>query len=94
MLAERQGRSRAPELVWTGPEGRLASARSTEVVFRDLLASARRSVWMAGYAVDHGKDLFEPLHQAMVQHGVQANFLLNLESEERAQRPSTAKPGS
>ncbi len=81
VLAERVGRGRPPELVWTGPEGRLASARSTEVVFRELLASARKSVWMAGYAVDHGIDLFAPLHQVMVDYDVQARFLLNLESE-------------
>lgn len=82
VLAERQGLKRPPELVWTGPEGRLASARSTVVVFRELLASVRRSVWMAGYAVDHGEDLFEPLHRAMVEHGVRASFLLNLDADE------------
>jgi len=70
-----------PELVWTGPEGTQAAARSTEVVFRDLLRSARKSVWMAGYAVDHGEDLFAPLYAVMKDHGVQARFLLNLEGE-------------
>jgi hypothetical protein len=78
-------RKRLPpvELVWTGPEGTQAAARSTEVVFRDLLRSARTSVWMAGYAVDHGADLFAPLYEVMRDHGVQARFLLNLEGDAR-----------
>ncbi len=79
ILSERAVRTPAAELVWTGPEGSKGSARSTEVVFRDLLRSARKSVWMAGYAVDHGADLFAPLHQVMQEHGVKARFLLNLE---------------
>jgi phosphatidylserine/phosphatidylglycerophosphate/cardiolipin synthase-like enzyme len=79
VLAEREHSTPPAELVWTGPEGSKAAARSTEVVFRDLLRSARSSVWMAGYAVDHGADLFAPLHQVMAEHGVQATFLVNLE---------------
>ncbi len=80
VLAERAHVAEPAELVWTGPEGRLASGRSTEVVFRNLLGSAAKTVWMAGYAVDHGDDLFAPLHRAMVERGVTANFLLNLEA--------------
>jgi phosphatidylserine/phosphatidylglycerophosphate/cardiolipin synthase-like enzyme len=81
LLSEREHRIPPAELVWTGPEGSKAAARSTEVVFRDLLRSARKSVWMAGYAVDHGKDLFAPLYEVMKTHGVKARFLLNLEGE-------------
>lgn len=81
ILAERQKKQQSAELVWTGPEGRAATARSTFVVFRDLLASAQRSVWMAGYAVDHGKELFAPLHQAMLHRGVKVTFLLNLDAK-------------
>ena len=82
ILAERK-RLPPVELVWTGPEGTKAAARSTEVVFRDLLRSARKSVWMAGYAVDHGEDLFAPLYEVMRDRGVQASFLLNLDAEVR-----------
>lgn len=81
ILAERHKQQQSAELVWTGPEGRAATARSTFVVFRDLLAGAQRSVWMAGYRVDHGKDLFAPLHQAMLQRGVKVTFLLNFDAE-------------
>ena len=79
ILAERAHRIPPAELVWTGPEGAKGAARSTEVVFRDLLRSARKSVWMAGYAVDHGADLFAPLYEVMKEHGVKAKFLLNIE---------------
>lgn len=81
ILAERQHRVPPAELVWTGPQGAKGEARSTEVVFRDLLRSARKSVWMAGYAVDHGADLFAPLYEVMKDHSVKANFLLNIEGE-------------
>ena len=79
ILAEREHRIPPAELVWTGPQGAKGAARSTEVVFRDLLRSARKSVWMAGYAVDHGADLFAPLYEVMKEHGVKAKFLLNIE---------------
>lgn len=77
VLAERRARTATPELVWTGPEGPAATARRTEVVFRHLLESAERSVWMAGYSIDHGRDLFAPLHTAMRDRGVEARFLLH-----------------
>ena len=48
ILAERVAAPPRPELVWTGPEGMAASARSTAVVSRHLLGAARASVWMAG----------------------------------------------
>ncbi|QQR91028.1 MAG: hypothetical protein IPJ88_04665 [Myxococcales bacterium] len=81
VLKEREKQTTDIELVWTGPEGRTAAARSTFVVFRDLLASAQKSVWMAGYAIDHGAELFAPLHKAMTQRNVRATFLLNLEAK-------------
>ncbi|MEQ9324752.1 MAG: hypothetical protein RIF41_36640 [Polyangiaceae bacterium] len=88
-LAERQGRARPPELVWTGPEGMAATSRRTEVVFRDLLGSAERDVWMAGYSIDHGSDLFAPLHQAMVNRGVKSRFLLNLQFRDNEKSEKT-----
>ena len=81
IVVERQRRTPPVELVWTGPQGGVGAPRSTEVVFRELLRSARKSVWLAGYAVDHGADLFAPLHEVMQAHGVTAQFLLNLEGD-------------
>lgn len=95
VLAERQGRAHAPELVWTGPEGMAATSRRTEVVFRDLLGSAERDVWMAGYSIDHGNDLFAPLHRAMVDRGVKSRFLLNLQfrDSEKPEKTEEASAG-
>ncbi|MCA9619779.1 MAG: DISARM system phospholipase D-like protein DrmC [Myxococcales bacterium] len=92
VLAERAHRPQVPELVWTGPEGLAATSRRTEVVFRDLLGSAERDVWMAGYSIDHGGDLFAPLHRAMLDRGVKSRFLLNLElrAHERPEKTEQA----
>jgi len=95
VLAERDGAAEGPELVWTGPEGMAATSRRTEVVFRDLLGSAERDVWMAGYSIDHGSDLFAPLHRAMVERGVRSRFLLNLQfrDNEKPEKTEEASAG-
>jgi phosphatidylserine/phosphatidylglycerophosphate/cardiolipin synthase-like enzyme len=66
------------EHVWTGPDTKASEARDTAVVVRELLASARRSVLIAGFAFDHGKDILAPLHDAMVRHDVQASLFVDL----------------
>lgn len=85
-LGERASATPDPELVWTGPEGVAGTARRTSVVFRRLLETAQREVWLAGYAITHGERLFAPLHRAMAERGVRARFLLHpklLEGEQR-----------
>lgn len=94
VLAERAQAAEPAELVWTGPEGMAASSRRTEVVFRDLLGSAQRDVWMAGYAIDHGDSLFAPLHRAMLDRQVRARFLLNLQYKDNEQREKTEEAGA
>lgn len=94
VLAERATKPPRPELVWTGPEGALASARSTEVVFRDLLGSAQRDVWMVGYSIDHGGDLFAPLHRAMSERPLRVRFLLNLQYDRKDRRERSDEAGA
>jgi phosphatidylserine/phosphatidylglycerophosphate/cardiolipin synthase-like enzyme len=65
------------DLVWTGPEAHVATARDTLVVVRELFESARKSVLIGGYAVDHGKDIFAPLHSAMAERRVETTIFLN-----------------
>jgi len=79
-IAERIHRQ-APhlELVWTGPESRDSVARDTAIVVRQLFAGARRRVLVGGFSFDHGEDIFRPLYEVMVQHGVQATFFLDIE---------------
>jgi phosphatidylserine/phosphatidylglycerophosphate/cardiolipin synthase-like enzyme len=78
-LAEREGaRDGAVDLVWTGPETKTSTSRDTAVVVRQLFASAQRSVLVAGYAFDHGKEILEPLHTAMADRDVRVDMFLDL----------------
>ena len=78
-IAERQLR-KPPllDLVWTGPETSLSHTRDTAVVVRQLFSSARKTVLVAGYAFDQGKELLQPLHEAMVTYGVSATFFVEI----------------
>ena len=69
------------ELVWTGVESLHAHARDTAVVVRELFATARRSVLVAGYRFDHVEDLLEPLHTAMRDRSVTARLFVDIERE-------------
>src|SRR3990172_9528433 len=65
------------DLVWTGPEALVSTARDTLVVVRELFENAQKSVLIGGYAFDHGKDIFAPLHKVMVERGVETTIFLN-----------------
>jgi phosphatidylserine/phosphatidylglycerophosphate/cardiolipin synthase-like enzyme len=65
-------------LVWTGPEGAGATARDTSMLVKDLFANARQEVLIAGFAFDHGADIFAPLHQVMVAGGVKATLFVDI----------------
>lgn len=49
------------ELVWSGPESALAASRDTGVVVPELFASARRTVLVAGFAIQQGDRVFAKL---------------------------------
>lgn len=79
LLADR--RNRPPphlDLVWTGPEPRLSTARDTAVLVRQLFAQAERTVLVAGFSFDHGEDIFAPLHAAMQRRGVTCDLFLDI----------------
>lgn len=65
------------DLVWTGPEAHVSTSRDTLVVVRELFESARKSVLIGGYAFDHGKDIFAPLHEVMKERGVATLIFVN-----------------
>jgi PLD-like domain len=65
------------DLVWTGPEALVSTARDTLVVVRELFESARKNVLIGGYAFDHGKDIFAPLYKAMKDRGVETVIFVN-----------------
>ncbi|HXV60101.1 MAG TPA: DISARM system phospholipase D-like protein DrmC [Vicinamibacteria bacterium] len=65
------------DLVWTGPEAHVSTARDTLVVVRELFEDAQKSVLIGGYAFDHGKDIFAPLHKTMKERRVQTLIFVN-----------------
>jgi phosphatidylserine/phosphatidylglycerophosphate/cardiolipin synthase-like enzyme len=78
-LAERRHRPRPRiDLVWTGPEAVVSTSRDTAVVVRRLFREAKKSVLVAGYAFDHGADIFQPLHTAMQERGITATIYLDI----------------
>ena len=68
----------AAALVWTGPDVHLSRARPTRPMVLELLGAARQHVLVAGFEFDHGAVIFEPLHRAMVEHGVTADIYLDI----------------
>jgi len=76
-IAERKAAVPTPDLVWTGPETAISSARDTAVVVRELFEAARQSVLVAGFRFDHGADILRPLHAAMKERGVQASVFID-----------------
>jgi len=79
VLSERERHTTTDlELVWTGPLTRGATHRDTGVVMRQLFTRAEHEVLLAGYSFDHGEELFAPLHEAMTQRGVKAQFFLDI----------------
>jgi len=80
ILSERNARPRTRvDLVWTGIEAKTAYARPTGTVVRELFESAQQHVLVAGYAFDHGADIFEPLHGAMKARGVTVDLYLHID---------------
>lgn len=53
------------ELVWTGPEARGVTNRDTGVVVRELFGSATTEVFVAGFAVHQGREVFRCLVERM-----------------------------
>ena len=79
VLAERRsGRHPSLDLVWTGPEATASTARDTWVVMREMFTQARDRVLIAGFVFDSGAELFEPLHENMIQHSVRLQMFLNI----------------
>lgn len=78
VLAEREGRRRSPELVWTGPEAQSGTARDTAVVLRELFESARETVILGGYSFKYARDVLAPLSRTMREHGVDARFFVHV----------------
>jgi phosphatidylserine/phosphatidylglycerophosphate/cardiolipin synthase-like enzyme len=67
------------DLVTTGPEVAGVSNRDTSVVVRELFAHAHESIFLAGYAVYQGMQVFAELADRMEQRpGLQVRFVLDI----------------
>lgn len=86
-LAEREDRRPAPELVWTGPDVPVGTARDTAVVLRSLFEGALESVILAGYSFDHAEEVLAPLHGAMLSRSVDARFFIDIPQIQRSVDP-------
>ena len=53
------------------------------MVVRELFASARREVILAGYSFDHGADILRPLHSVMRDHGVHTLMFVDVPGKAR-----------
>jgi phosphatidylserine/phosphatidylglycerophosphate/cardiolipin synthase-like enzyme len=87
VLAERDAQGRAPEVVWSGPEGATSVARDTAVVLRELFESAQSTVLVAGYRFDHADELLAPLAHTMATRGVKTTFFVDIEQSNHGVDP-------
>ena len=67
-------------LAWSIPDVTMLAGgvRATTPVVLELLASAKQRVVIAGYQLDYGAVLFQPLHEAMIKHGVDVSILVDV----------------
>jgi hypothetical protein len=84
-LAEREDRRPTPELVWTGPEAPVGTARDTAVVLRSLFEGAQESVLLAGYSFSHAKEVLAPLYGSMLHRHVDARFFIDIPQIDRGE---------
>jgi phosphatidylserine/phosphatidylglycerophosphate/cardiolipin synthase-like enzyme len=88
VIAERRRWQPRLELVWTGPEAGLRPARDTAVVVRELFDRAERRVLVGGFTFDHGREILEPLHRAMIERDVEAVFFLHIDRAPHGEEPA------
>jgi phosphatidylserine/phosphatidylglycerophosphate/cardiolipin synthase-like enzyme len=74
------GRSKKPDLVWSGPAVPNLHARNTREVYEELMGSASFSLWASSYAFFDGPRAFEILARRMDEvPELQATLLLNIQ---------------
>lgn len=79
VLCERQHRQNPKlTLVWTGDDPRLSHARHTKIYLPQLFARARKHVLIAGYSFDQGAQIFDSLHDSIVDHGVSVQLFVDV----------------
>ena len=77
------------DLVWTGPETKASTSRSTAVVVERLFEGAQRSVIVCGYSFDTA-DILRPLHRAMADRGVSVMVFVDIPGEAQTREGADA----
>lgn len=79
-LDDPTGPTRLPDLVLSGPQVPGVFSRETGAVFEEMIANARRTIWLSTYAFFDGPKAFGPLAKRMdEQVELVVNLLLNVE---------------
>lgn len=70
----------SPDLVWSGPEVPGLHARDTRRVYEELIATARRELWISTFVYYDGKKAFKTLAEHMdANPDLRATLLLNIQ---------------
>lgn len=77
------------DLVWSGPETKASTSRSTNLVVERLFEDAQRTVIVCGYSFDT-PDILRPLHRAMVERRVAAQLFVDITGEATSVAGATA----
>lgn len=94
VLAERRHRkSPVLSLVWTGDDPGVSHSRHTRVLLPELFERAREHVLIAGYSIDNGPELFEPLHRGMRDRGVTADLFVDVNQLEERLKQTARSSG-
>jgi len=79
-----------PEIVWSGPQTVHERSRQTAIVFRELLESAKRHIFIAGYSFDGGAHLTGLAHAAMRERNVKCEIVIDCSGVRIHDDPSPA----
>ena len=75
------------ELVWTGPESSASQSRDTAIVVAELFRSAKTSVLVSTFVVQHADTVFKPLADRMAEvPGLRVQLFLHVGRGERDTR--------
>ena len=77
VLSERGRHDDRLALVWSGPDEGASAARDTAGILAELVASAERSVLIAGYAIEKRSGAFAALAKVMAERNVRASMYLD-----------------
>jgi phosphatidylserine/phosphatidylglycerophosphate/cardiolipin synthase-like enzyme len=71
------------DLIWSGPDEPESLAESTQVTVRELFLSAKKEIFVTGYALYNGRQIFEPLAKRMAESpGLKVTLVMNIQRKD------------